>query len=183
MGTQIQFRRGTAAEWTAADTLLLAGEIGFETNTRKFKIGDGTNKWTSLDYVVATDANAVAKALYDAYSILMATSDDTPVAITVAEQTVVGRLTGGAIKALSIAELQALMLSTAIPEDITFILDAVLSGDEHWCGMAEIGTMGYAATVGDLMYLAVADGKWEKAQADVEAKSAGKLGLCLATTA
>ena len=43
-------RRDTAANWTSADTLLLSGEIGFETDTRKFKIGDGTTVWTSLAY-------------------------------------------------------------------------------------------------------------------------------------
>ena len=50
----------------------------------------------------------VRKSLYDAYSILMATTDDTPTAITIAEQQVVGRITGGTIKGLSIAELLTL---------------------------------------------------------------------------
>jgi hypothetical protein len=61
-------------------------------------------------------------------------------------------------------------------------LDTLLSIDETWCGIVEIGTMGYAATVGELMYLAVADTKWEKANATTAATSFGKLGLCLATT-
>ncbi|HSW62161.1 MAG TPA: hypothetical protein VLH56_02400, partial [Dissulfurispiraceae bacterium] len=51
----------------------------------------------------------VTKSLYDAYSILMATADDTPVPITITEQTVVGRLTGEAIKSLSVTELTALI--------------------------------------------------------------------------
>lgn len=57
---------------------------------------------------VATDAAAVHAADYNANTILAATADNTPTARTVAEQTVVGRLTGGAIKALTVAELQAL---------------------------------------------------------------------------
>jgi len=45
---QIQVRKGTAAEWTSANPVLLAGEIGFETDTRYWKVGDGTTAWTAL---------------------------------------------------------------------------------------------------------------------------------------
>jgi hypothetical protein len=48
--TQIQVRRGTAAEWTSANPTLASGEWGFETDTDKVKIGDGTTAWTSLGY-------------------------------------------------------------------------------------------------------------------------------------
>jgi hypothetical protein len=47
---RIQFRRGTAAEWTSANPTLAVGELGFETDTTKFKIGDGSTAWTSLAY-------------------------------------------------------------------------------------------------------------------------------------
>ena len=50
MATRMQQRRGTAAQWTSADPVLNAGEIGWESDTNKFKIGDGTNHWASLDY-------------------------------------------------------------------------------------------------------------------------------------
>ena len=50
MPTTIQFRRGTAAEWTSANSVLASGEPGFETDTLKFKIGDGTTAWNSLAY-------------------------------------------------------------------------------------------------------------------------------------
>ncbi len=49
---QIQIRRGTAAAWTSADPTLASGELGFETDTNKFKWGDGTTAWTSLDYYI-----------------------------------------------------------------------------------------------------------------------------------
>lgn len=52
MATRMQQRRGTAAQWTAANPTLAAGEMGFETDTNKFKIGDGTNNWASLTYFV-----------------------------------------------------------------------------------------------------------------------------------
>ena len=48
--TQIQVRRDTAANWTSVNPTLAAGEIGFETDTAKFKIGTGSTAWTSLAY-------------------------------------------------------------------------------------------------------------------------------------
>jgi collagen type VII alpha len=50
MATRMQQRRGTASQWTTANTILAAGEIGFETDTNQFKIGDGTTAWSSLPY-------------------------------------------------------------------------------------------------------------------------------------
>jgi hypothetical protein len=43
-------RRDTAANWTAENPTLLAGEIGIESDTGKIKIGDGTTAWNSLAY-------------------------------------------------------------------------------------------------------------------------------------
>lgn len=43
-------RRRTAAGWTTSNEVLYAGEIGVETDTRKFKFGDGTTAWNSLLY-------------------------------------------------------------------------------------------------------------------------------------
>lgn len=51
MSHQIQIRRDTAANWTTANPTLASGEVGFETDTRKIKIGDAATAWTSLDYV------------------------------------------------------------------------------------------------------------------------------------
>jgi hypothetical protein len=48
--TQIQLRRGTAAQWTSANPVLAAGEMGVETDTVKAKIGDGTLAWNALPY-------------------------------------------------------------------------------------------------------------------------------------
>jgi hypothetical protein len=50
MATRMQQRRGTAQQWTDADPILAAGEIGFETDTSQFKIGDGVNAWSDLSY-------------------------------------------------------------------------------------------------------------------------------------
>lgn len=50
MPTKIQVRRGTASQWVSSDPVLSEGEIGFETDTGKFKIGDGSTSWSSLGY-------------------------------------------------------------------------------------------------------------------------------------
>lgn len=47
---QVQVRRATAATWTSTNPTLAAGEIGFETDTNKFKIGTGSAVWTALSY-------------------------------------------------------------------------------------------------------------------------------------
>lgn len=44
----IRVRRGTAAQWSAADPVLALGEPGFETDTNTFKLGDGVTAWTGL---------------------------------------------------------------------------------------------------------------------------------------
>lgn len=46
----IQVRRDTAANWTSVNPTLAAGEMGFETDTGKFKIGTGSTAWTNLEY-------------------------------------------------------------------------------------------------------------------------------------
>ena len=51
-------RRDTAANWTAENPTLLAGEIGVESDTGYWKIGDGATAWTSLGYVTGTQLSA-----------------------------------------------------------------------------------------------------------------------------
>jgi hypothetical protein len=48
----IQIRRDTAANWTSANPVLAQGELGVETDTLKFKVGDGTTTWSSLNYLI-----------------------------------------------------------------------------------------------------------------------------------
>jgi len=62
----MQQRRGTSDQWTAANPVLGEGEIGWESETNSFKIGDGVNNWTTLSYF--QDAAALATALTDYYT-------------------------------------------------------------------------------------------------------------------
>jgi hypothetical protein len=49
----IKFRRGTATQWSSANPVLAAGEMGVETDTRKFKFGNGSSQWSSISYASA----------------------------------------------------------------------------------------------------------------------------------
>lgn len=50
VNTVIQTRRGTIAQWAAANPILKEGEMGFETDTQKFKFGNGVSPWNDLAY-------------------------------------------------------------------------------------------------------------------------------------
>ena len=58
LNTRIQLKHGLAASWTKNNPVLLAGEMGIETDTLKMKVGDGTSKWEALGYLGA-DANDI----------------------------------------------------------------------------------------------------------------------------
>lgn len=49
--SKIQLRRDSAADWTSNNPTMSLGEFGHETDTSKFKVGDGSTAWTSLGYV------------------------------------------------------------------------------------------------------------------------------------
>ena len=87
MATRMQQRRGTAAQWVSTNSgngpILNAGEIGFETDTNKFKIGDGTNHWINLDYFI--DASSTVNPAFGSSIVFEgATANDfeTTVAVT-----------------------------------------------------------------------------------------------------
>ncbi len=61
--TVIKIRRDTSTNWASVDPTLGAGEIAFETDTNKIKVGDGSTAWSSLDY--ASGAGTAAEITYD----------------------------------------------------------------------------------------------------------------------
>ena len=50
----LQHKRATAAIMAANNPVLAAGEVAFETDTNKFKIGDGSTAWVRLPYAVVS---------------------------------------------------------------------------------------------------------------------------------
>lgn len=87
MANKIQIKRG---EYASLPTLA-SGEFGFCTDTHQMFVG--TND---------TNYEMVMHELFDAQSVLAATSDNTPAAVTIDQQTVLGRLTGGDVAAISL---------------------------------------------------------------------------------
>lgn len=56
--SRIILRNDTANNWTTNNPVLLKGEIGLETDTGKYKIGDGTSNWQALQYYVNLDQDS-----------------------------------------------------------------------------------------------------------------------------
>ena len=67
MSLSMQQKRGTASEWLSANApILLAGEIGFEIDTKKIKIGDGSSNWSTLEYVLGSGGGIIIDELLSA---------------------------------------------------------------------------------------------------------------------
>lgn len=64
MAVQLKWRRDTAANWSSNNPTLAAGEPGFETDTVKYKIGDGSTAWSSLSYGTMSGAESNIAALF-----------------------------------------------------------------------------------------------------------------------
>lgn len=78
---RLQVRRDTAANWTSANPILASGEHGYETNTGKFKIGDGVTAWASLGYFVV-GGGGVGGAAWGTISGSIASQTDLQAALT-----------------------------------------------------------------------------------------------------
>jgi hypothetical protein len=87
MATRMQQRRGTAAQWISTNSgngpVLNSGEIGYESDTNKFKIGDGVNHWLSLPYFVDLNTTiAGAPGLLNSLDEIAAAIGDDPAFFT-----------------------------------------------------------------------------------------------------
>lgn len=82
--TLIQIRRGTTVQWSEADppVVLSAGEWGYDTTTKRYKIGDGVTEWNSLNYasILPTNDDFVGVS---GIGINFSTNSGTPVTISV----------------------------------------------------------------------------------------------------
>lgn len=81
MANLIQLRRGTAADWTTADPVLAAGEVGVETDTGQLKIGDGATAWTALGYFTSGGGSG-ANLTWTAASSTVASDTGTDAVLT-----------------------------------------------------------------------------------------------------
>ena len=61
---RFRLRRGTAANLATVNEVLLDSEIGLESDTGKFKIGNGTTAWNSLGYYGADKATVAGSETF-----------------------------------------------------------------------------------------------------------------------
>lgn len=184
--------------------------LGVTSTAAELNILDGaTLDVTELNYVdgvtsaIQTQLDAkVAKSTYDAHTVLYATTDNTPVALTVGEQTVVGRATGGNIAAIAIdsdlssvsgsddtipsAKATKAMGDLKLPlaggtmsgnitlgENTSVALDPAGSADGKYSGITVTGTGGATIAFGDLVTLDKDDSRWELVDISVAAAATG----------
>ncbi len=74
MASIIQFRRDTASNWTSNNPTLADGELGIESDTGSYKIGDGSTAWTSLGYGIGVLGTGFIDAKGD---LILGTADNT----------------------------------------------------------------------------------------------------------
>jgi hypothetical protein len=53
MAQKIQIRRGTSSQWSTTNPILASGEMGYDTDLKSIKIGNGVTAWNSLDFDIA----------------------------------------------------------------------------------------------------------------------------------
>lgn len=95
--TKLHALTATSTELNYVDGVTSAIQTQIDTNA------------TNISNLTTTVNGKVAASLFDANTILAATSDNTPAAVTVAEQTLVGRITAGNITALTASQVRTLL--------------------------------------------------------------------------
>jgi hypothetical protein len=56
----IRLRRDLASNWAKVDPVLAEGEAGYEIDTGRFKIGDGSARWSDLRYFTPGTPDEIA---------------------------------------------------------------------------------------------------------------------------
>jgi hypothetical protein len=157
MAIRMQQRRGTATQWASADPILNAGEIGFESDTNKFKIGDGTNHWDDLTYFVDVDGTTVktlsgtpnqitASAVSGAYTLSLPNDVTFPGSVTLnADPT-------SSLHAATKAYVDAAIVGIKFNEPVSSASTANLAGTYS------NGTSGVGATITGAQEVLIVDG-------------------------
>jgi len=121
MSVRIQMRRDTSANWTTNNPTLAAGEMGLETDTGRWKIGNGNDAWTALSY---------ANSVFSGQSVI---SDNSA---------------GNALRITQTGSGNALVVEdSANPDSTPFVIDA--SGNVRIASLSTAGVVTNSAS-GDL---------------------------------
>jgi hypothetical protein len=116
MATRMQQRRGTAAQWISTNSgngpILNAGEIGWESDTNKFKVGDGVSYWLNLDYFADINST-VNPAFGSSITFEGATANDYETVLAVTDPT--------ADRTITLPNVTGTVITTGNLSDITDI--------------------------------------------------------------
>lgn len=123
--TIIKLRRGTASQWTTANPVLDAGEMGIETDTNRSKFGDGATAWNSLTYTVG-DSSGIGTI--DWTSVLNKPTEFPPEAHTHAISDVTNLQTDLDGKAASVHTHVIADITDYVEPEITFTNNFMLMG-------------------------------------------------------
>jgi hypothetical protein len=123
MATRMQQRRGTAAQWISTNAglgpVLNSGEIGWESDTNKFKIGDGVNNWANLDYFA--DINSTVNPAFGTSIVFEgATADSYETTLQVTDPT--------ADRTITLPNATGTVITTGNLSDLTFVSNIVFEG-------------------------------------------------------
>ena len=146
--TQIQIRRGTAAQWTSANPILASGEFGFETDTGKAKIGNGSTVWNSLAYSITGDVGDITGVTAGTGL----TGGGTSGSVTLAIDSTVATLTGGQTLTNKTIALGNNTVSGTIAEFNTALTDgdfATLAGGETLTNKTISGSNNTLSNIGN----------------------------------
>lgn len=121
MAVQIQFRHDTASNWTTANPTLAQGELGLETDTRLYKLGDGQTSWNNLAYgsLIGDIEQEQVIGLLAALDLLAPKADPTFTG-SVTAPTFSGALSGNATSATSATTATTAATATSLPPGTSF---------------------------------------------------------------
>ena len=189
MANTLQVKRGAKASLPTLD----AGEFGFSTDTYEIFIGDGVANHQLLLY-----------DNFDANTILASNVDNTPLALEIAEQTLVGRITSGNITDLTATEIRTLInvednanngLSDVVDDtspqlggDLEYneqyqVFDTTLTSDDTAAGDIITVTFGESVVFGEVCYPNATENEWMKALGTNVAVKYPGMGIALETKA
>ena len=165
---------------------------GYATSTQITKLGGIEEGADVTDSTNVDAAGAVMESDYNANSILVAHTDNTPTSLEIGELTVVGRKSGESISAVSIADIKSALV-IKVSDDTApqlggdldlnqkgIICDPTPNANYGWNGVAWPGVAGENLVAGNLCYYK-SDGKYWKTDATAEATSKGLIVLATQT--
>lgn len=112
--TLIQVRRGTTSQWNSVDPTLHSGEWGYDTDLKRYKIGDGSTSWQSLpwaalrpdsDHVVGTNGIGVTFAATTGVPATISVTGITASQVTDFNSAVDARVTAGSVSPEEILDI------------------------------------------------------------------------------